>query len=65
MSDEILTGIAADLEDAKESRDTAASLIAAMKEAGEDVSAQEADLRALSMRMNKWEKMLASRGITV
>ena len=64
MSDEILQGIAQDITEVDAALDTAADLIGAMKEAGEDVSTQEAEIRALRMRKTKWERMLKSRGIT-
>lgn len=64
MSDEILTGIAADLEEATTAIATAEELVSALKEAGEDVSEQEGRIRALKMRKTKWDKMMQSRGIT-
>lgn len=64
MSDEILQGIAQDIQEVDVALDTATDLISAMKEAGEDVTTQESEIRALRMRKNKWEKMLKARGFT-
>lgn len=62
MSDAVLTSIASQMKDAKAARVEAKTLIDAMKEAGEDVTAQENQLRELTMRINKWDKMLQARG---
>ncbi len=64
MSDEILQGIAQDLAQADEAVEAAETLLSAMKEAGEDASELETNLRAVKMRKAKWEKMLKGRGIT-
>ena len=64
MSNEILQGAAQDLLEADSSIANAEELISAMKEAGEDVSELEANLRSVKMRKTKWERMLKARGIT-
>ncbi len=64
MSDEILQGIAQDLRSADEAVETAEVLLSAMKEAGEDATALETQLRAVKMRKSKWEKMLKGRGFS-
>ena len=64
MSNEILQGIAQDLSEADAAVETAEVLLSAMKEAGEDVTELETNLRAVKMRKAKWEKMLKSRGIS-
>ncbi len=64
MSDEILRGIAQELSQADEALETAEVLIAAMKEAGEDATELETNLRSVKMRKSKWEKMLKARGFT-
>lgn len=64
MSDEILQGIAQDLQSADEAVTTAEVLLSAMKEAGEDATELETQLRAVKMRKSKWEKMLKGRGFS-
>ncbi len=64
MSDEILQGIAQDLRSADEAVTTAEVLLSAMKEAGEDATELETQLRAVKMRKSKWEKMLKGRGFS-
>ena len=63
MSDAILRGVSADIKSAREKVKDAEELIEAMKEAGEDASELERNLRDLKLRMVKWERMLEARGI--
>lgn len=64
MSNKILEGIAEDIKGVEGALAEARELVSAMKEAGEDVSKWETEIRSLEMRKVKWEKMLAGRGIT-
>lgn len=63
MSDALLRGVAADLKGVDTAINEAQTLIDAMKEAGETVTNQEAELRSLRIRKTKWERMLEARGI--
>ena len=63
MSDAILRGVAEDLKGVEVHIEEAQMLIDAMKEAGEQVSEQEASLRSLRTRKEKWKRMLEARGI--
>ena len=64
MANEILQGIAEDMKEVDVAITEARDLVSAMKEAGEDVSALESDMRDLEIRKVKWDRMLKSRGIT-
>ena len=63
MSNEILEGIAQDIQGVEGALTEAKDLVSAMKEAGEDVATFETDIRTLEMRKVKWERMLKGRGI--
>ncbi len=63
MSNEILEGIAQDIQGVEGALAEAKDLVSAMKEAGEDVATFETDIRTLEMRKVKWERMLKGRGI--
>lgn len=63
MANEILEGIAQDLVTVESALAEAKDLVSAMKEAGEDVSGWETEIRALEIRKVKWERMLQGRGI--
>ncbi|MBA7570546.1 hypothetical protein ES708_12298 [subsurface metagenome] len=63
MANEILEGISQDIKEVDVALIEAEDLIAAMKEAGEDVSKLETDVRDLKMRKVKWDRMLKARGI--
>lgn len=63
MSDALLRGVAEDLKNADTAITEAQKLIDAMKEAGETVTAQEAEIRSLRIRKDKWQRMLEARGI--
>jgi len=63
MPQEILTRVAEDIKDVDVRLVQARELIMAMKEAGEDVTPMETDIRQLETRRNKWERMLKARGI--
>ncbi|MBA7534491.1 hypothetical protein ES705_26739 [subsurface metagenome] len=63
MANEILEGISQDIKEVDVALVEAEDLIAAMKEAGEDVSKLETDVRDLKMRKVKWDRMLKARGI--
>lgn len=65
MASEVLAGIAADIVTINTRIKEAQELIEAAREAGEPTSTMEADLRALMIRKDKWEKMLRSRGYTI
>jgi len=62
MSDEVFQKVATEMQDINNAVSTAKSLIAALREVGEDVSQREADLNNLEKRKVKWEKMLKRRG---
>lgn len=62
MSNEILSGIAVDIEKINENIIEARVLISAMKEAGEETAKLEGDLRTLEIRKQRWERMLENRG---
>ncbi|MBW8036355.1 MAG: hypothetical protein FVQ79_12175 [Planctomycetes bacterium] len=64
MANEILKGIAEDMKEVDVAITEARDLVSAMKEAGEDVSALESDMRDLEIRKVKWDRMLKSRGVT-
>ena len=63
MANEILKNIAGDILEVNTKIEEAQDLIGAMKEAGEDVSVMEVDLRKLIIRKNRWETMLRARGL--
>ena len=64
MANQILEGIAQDIKDVEAALMEAKDLVSAMKEAGEDVSSWETEIRTLEIRKVKWERMLQGRGIT-
>ncbi len=64
MANEILKGIAEDMKEVDVAITEARGLVSAMKEAGEDVSVMESDMRDLEIRKVKWDRMLKSRGVT-
>ena len=64
MPNEILEGIAVDLKNVQGAIDEAEDLVSALKEAGEDVSEWETQIRSLKIRREKWRKMLDSRGVS-
>ena len=63
MANEILSRIKVDVDKVNTALIEAQELISALKEAGEDVSTMEMDIRDLERRKMKWEKMLQARGI--
>ena len=63
MSSEVLTNIAAQFKDVEVQIKEAEDLIKAMQDAGEDVMQMKADLGALKIRKDKWQRMLAARGL--
>ena len=63
MASEVLKGVADDILAINNQISEAEELISAMKEAGEDTAALEADLNTLRIRKNKWERMLRNRGV--
>ncbi len=64
MPNQILEGIAQDIKGVETALADAKDLVSAMKEAGEDVSTWETEIRTLEIRKVKWERMLQGRGIT-
>lgn len=64
MPNQILEGIAQDIKGVETALTEAKDLVSAMKEAGEDVSTWETEIRSLEIRKVKWERMLQGRGIT-
>jgi len=65
MPSQVLKDIAADFARVDPAIDEAEELISAMREAGEDTTKMEADLRGLKLRKTKWQRMLKNRGLTV
>ncbi len=63
MASEILQNIATDIKEIDKIVVEAKELISAMKEAGEETTQMEADLRLLEIRKTKWQRMLQSRGL--
>lgn len=63
MPSEVLKNIAADFKRVNPAIKEAEELIQAMKEAGEETSGMEAELRKLKMRKDKWQRMLKARGL--
>ena len=59
---EVLKSVAADIATINTAIRNAEELIAALREAGESVTDQEASLRTLKIRKEKWERMLQARG---
>ncbi len=64
MPSQVLKDIASDFSRVDDSIEEATELIKALREAGEDTTQLEADLRALKLRKGKWQKMLKNRGLT-
>ncbi len=62
---QVLLGIANDLATINARIRDAQELISAAKDAGESTATQEADLRSLSIRKEKWERMLRDRGYPI
>lgn len=65
MASQVLESVAADLKTINAQISEANELISAMRDAGEDTAQLTADLRALEIRKQKWERMLQARGIGV
>ena len=62
MAEDILGKVAQDLSSINENVFLARELISALKDAGEEVTEQENNLRTLERRKVRWEKMLQERG---
>lgn len=60
---EVLRGVAEDLKEIEPKIEAARDLVNAMREAGEDVTELQADIRDLEIRKRKWERMLSARGL--
>lgn len=67
MSDpnEIFQEVADDIKNAEHDMENARVLIDAMKEAGEEVIEMEKDFRDTRLRVDKWKRMLKSRGANI
>lgn len=63
MPSQVLKDIASDFARVEPAIQEADELIKAMREAGEDTTQMEADLRSLKLRKGKWERMLKARGL--
>ena len=63
MASEVLKNIALDFKRVDPAIKEAEELISAMKDAGEETSKMEAELRKLVMRKDKWTRMLKARGL--
>jgi hypothetical protein len=64
MPSQVLIDIASDFKRVEPAIEEAEELIKAMREAGEDTTTMEAELRTLKIRKGKWERMLKARGLT-
>ena len=62
---EVLKSIAEDIKTLRPQIEEAKELIAALKEAGENTTKAEQDLRSLEIRLSKWERMLKARNLMV
>ncbi len=62
VKEPVLEGVAEDIKTISKELDRAKSLTTVLKEAGEDVSKVEADIRNLEIRKKKWERVLNARG---
>ena len=65
MAEDILGKVAQDLSSINENVFLARELISALKDAGEEVTEQENNLRTLERRKVRWEKMLQERGYAI
>lgn len=65
MTNQTFDRIARDVAAAKAALVVAKELLAAMREAGEDVTELTTEIHQLEVRLNRWEGMLQSRGIGV
>lgn len=63
MSNEVLSNIASQFGDVEKQIVEAENLIKAMEDAGENVTTLKAELSALKMRKDKWQRMLSARGL--
>lgn len=63
MASEVLRNIAADFKKIQPAIEEAKELIQAMKDAGESTAEMEAELRQLTIRKDKWERMLKARNL--
>lgn len=64
MPSQVLKDIAEDFAKVEPAIEEAQELIDALREAGEDTTKMEAELRSLKTRKTKWERMLKNRGLT-
>jgi len=65
MANEVLDGIATDLGKINQEIKTAKEYLSVLKDAGEDTSKMEADIRTLEIRKAKWERTLEARGYKI
>ena len=65
MAEDILGKVAQHLSSINENVFLARELISALKDAGEEVTEQENNLRTLERRKVRWEKMLQERGYAI
>lgn len=63
MPNEILQNIAKDIQEVDTIIIEAKELIQAAKEAGENTTEMEAEMRSLEIRKVKWQRMLSARGL--
>lgn len=63
MPNEVLQNISKDIQEVNTIIEEAKELIGAAKEAGEDTTEMEAEMRSLEIRKVKWERMLSARGL--
>ncbi len=62
VKEPVLESLAEDVKNITTELDRAKSLISVLKEAGEDVSKPESEIRLLEVRKKKWERVLNARG---
>jgi len=65
MTDDVLSKVASELPSIEENLQKAEDLIQALREAGEDVSSQEVEIRDAKRRLMRWKQMLKKRGYSV
>ena len=60
-----IQAIGADFGEMERRMETAKAMVALAKDAGEDTSEWEAELRRLAIKKDKWARALKSRGVDV
>jgi len=61
----VLQGVADDIAQINKEISNARTLLSAVKDAGEDTTQLETDIRTLEIRRDKWVRMLKARNIDI